>query len=48
MPKDKAQAIPVGVNAERPGVIDGKLIVSTNWPGEERIEIPVYAHVVQE
>ena len=36
----------VTLNAERPGIIDTKLVLTTDVPGEETLEIPVYAHVL--
>jgi len=30
-----------------PGVIDGNLYITTNVPGEERVGVPLYAHVTQ-
>jgi hypothetical protein len=38
----------VTLNAERPGIIDTKLVVTADVPGEETLEIPIYAHVVAE
>lgn len=38
----------VTLTANRPGIIDTKLVVTTDVPGEETIEVPVYAHVLPE
>jgi len=38
----------VTLTANRPGVIDTKLVVTTDVPGEETLQVPVYAHVLAE
>ena len=38
--------VTVALGAERPGVIDAKLVLTTDVPGEGTLEVPVYAHVV--
>jgi hypothetical protein len=38
--------IPVSVDSSESGVVDGKLAVTTDVPGEETLEIPVYAHII--
>jgi len=38
--------IPIAVDTSAPGVIDANLTVTTDVPGEETLEIPVYAHIV--
>jgi hypothetical protein len=40
--------IPVALDARTPGVIRSRLVVTTDCRGEERIEIPLYAHVTGE
>lgn len=39
-------SLPVSVDTSQIGVIDGKITVTTDVPGEEKLEIPVYAHVI--
>lgn len=43
---DGVWRIPVSVDTSEPGVIDGKITVTTDVPGEETLEIPVYAHII--
>jgi hypothetical protein len=35
----------VTARGERPGIITGKVILSTTVRGEERVEVPIYGHV---
>jgi hypothetical protein len=35
----------VSLAADKPGVIDTHLVLTTDVPGEETLEVPVYAHV---
>jgi hypothetical protein len=43
---DGVWRIPVSVATSESGVIDGRITVTTDVPGEETLEIPVYAHII--
>ncbi len=45
---DGVWSIPVSVDASAEGVVEGSLTVTTDVPGEETLEIPVYAHIIEE
>ena len=36
----------VTVSADAPGILDAKLLLTTDVPGEEAAAVPVYAHVI--
>jgi hypothetical protein len=38
--------IAISADTSEPGVVEGKLTVTTDVPGEETLAIPVYAHIV--
>lgn len=42
-----AWVVPISVDTSQPGGIDATVTVTTDVPGEETLEIPVYAHVVE-
>ncbi len=45
---DGVWSIPVSVDTTAEGVVEGSLTVTTDVPGEETLEIPVYAHVTEQ
>jgi len=45
---DGVWSIPVSVDTTAEGVVEGSLTVTTDVPGEEKLEIPVYAHIIEE
>ncbi|NLO73883.1 MAG: DUF1573 domain-containing protein [candidate division WS1 bacterium] len=46
--REGAWVVPVSVDTAAVGPIDGKVTVTTNVPGEERLVIAVYVHVLRE
>lgn len=38
--------VPVAIDTSTPGVVEGNVVISTDVPGEERLEVPVYAHIL--
>ena len=45
---DGVWSIPVSVDTSADGVVEGSLTVTTDVPGEETLEIPVYAHIIDQ
>jgi hypothetical protein len=43
--EDGTWTLTVSLAADKPGVIDTHLVLTTDVPGEETLEVPVYAHV---
>jgi len=39
-------AVPVSVDTSQPAAVQAMILISTDVPGEETLEIPVYAHVL--
>ena len=44
--EDGSWRVTIALAAQKPGIIDANLVLTTDVPGEGTLEVPVYAHVV--